>query len=98
MSFKSAIAESLTKVMWERSRQLHRAEGTAESLQNAATATPNDNAGLVYLSDILAIPVAELDTCPCCGKAQWWTKSSGQQVCGICHPNPHEKELVSDAA
>lgn|GEM_PF-5090033 len=91
-------AETLTCLMWERSRQLHRAEGTTVSLKSAAAAVPDDNAVRVYPSDIRLILVAELGACSCCGKAQWWTKSCGQRVCGICHPNPHREELVSDAA
>ena len=68
--------------------------------KGAATAVTNENAVRVFFSDILAIPVAELGTCRYCSKAQWWTKTGAgdQQVCGICHPNPHKEELVSDAA
>jgi hypothetical protein len=74
-------------------KNLHEASTSAPGVEVQSSSTVR-----VYLSDFLSIPVAEPDTCPSCGKTQWWTKSSGQQVCGICHPNPHEKELVTDAA
>lgn len=28
------------------------------------------------------------DICRCCGRVNWWTKPSGQRVCGVCHPEP----------
>ena len=45
---------------------------------------------IIWAVDLLAKkPAAEV--CRCCGKVAWWTKASGQRVCGVCHPDPRRK-------
>jgi len=34
--------------------------------------------------------------CSVCGKERWWQKKDGQQVCGVCHPDPREKSRSSE--
>ena len=44
---------------------------------------------MIWAVDLLAKkPAAE--TCYCCGQTAWWTKASGQKVCGVCHPDPRK--------
>ena len=31
--------------------------------------------------------------CRCCGRSAWWTKASGQRVCGVCHPEPRQPQV-----
>ena len=32
--------------------------------------------------------VADVNTCPACGQARWWTQAGGRRICGVCHPEP----------
>ena len=50
----------------------------------------SDREPMIWAADLLAqTPAAE--RCRCCGKAAWWTKDSGQRVCGVCHPDPRRE-------
>ena len=53
--------------------------------QNTVAAVPDGNAVRVYLSDLLANPTVDENTCRYCSHSEWWD-NAGQRTCGICHP------------
>ena len=44
---------------------------------------------MIWAVDLLAKKPAAA-ACYCCGQTAWWTKDNGQQVCGVCHPDPRK--------
>ena len=56
---------------------------TAEMARTVPEVKPDSQA--VLAEELLD---RDRERCACCGEAAWWRKGA-QQVCGICHPNPH---------
>ena len=72
--------------------------------QQKALRTPQGDEeapGIIWAEDLLPGPQnGDADACPCCGKIAWWTKITGQRVCGVCHPKPviraHRNPVTGD--
>jgi len=99
------VAEDLTRLMWERSRQLSRTvHHTDERSANNAlveklaiqAAMGHQHDSRVYFSEMLSIPIGNTNSCSYCGYSRWWTKSCGQRICDACHPNPWGEDYISN--
>lgn len=42
----------------------------------------------IWAEDLLEVAQVEPGRCPTCHRTEWWTKDSGERICGICHPRP----------
>jgi len=74
------------------------AEELAQLAREVSRGIPEDQPGQdppmegwrVWADDLLPDVPDGGDMCGCCGRTHWWTKASGERVCGVCHPEPRE--------
>lgn len=52
----------------------------------------------IWAENLLPDHIENEIPCYCCGRCRWWYKKGGEQICGVCHPQPEKISSAGEAA